>query len=341
MPSKSRPHGFTIVELLVVIAIIAGLVAILLPAVQQTREAARQISCRNNIKQMALALHNYEASFQCFPLGGRNHPGRLNTPPFLTGSWAGPSFFTGLLPYLEQSGVYNALDTTSPASGDLVLGPNGSRVGGLILPMMICPSTPLEIMISVGGRSILMPSYVGISGASQSDPLGGSFSETRIAAFNSCSGHVGQMSWGGVLLANKIVRLREITDGTSQVAAIGECSDYVRDSSGKPQRMDGGHSGGWVRGTDSAGTLAQYRNSANVASRCFNLTTIMHPVGYRQAPVPTSCLQVSPNRPLVSAHRGAHIGLCDGSVRLMSNSTDLRLLKKLVTRDDGDPLGDF
>ena len=103
---KSRPRGFTLIELLVVIAIIAILIALLLPAVQQAREAARRSSCKNNLKQLALALHNYEATYRLLP------PGYLHKPD-PGGSFANDMGFawgTMILPQLEQTNLADQFD---------------------------------------------------------------------------------------------------------------------------------------------------------------------------------------------------------------------------------------
>src|SRR3989442_10000908 len=103
-----RPRGFTLIELLVVIAIIAVLIALLLPAVQMAREAARRTQCRNNLKQIGLALHNYESTYRVFP-GAMNswfwqQPGGVNR------IWGRHTVHSAILPFMEQEGLYNAIN---------------------------------------------------------------------------------------------------------------------------------------------------------------------------------------------------------------------------------------
>ncbi|MBI3462108.1 MAG: DUF1559 domain-containing protein, partial [Planctomycetes bacterium] len=98
--SRSRPSGFTLVELLVVIAIIGILIALLLPAVQQAREAARRSQCVNNLKQIGLAIHNYHDSYSVLP----------SAEPGGTGTLARASAFAAILPYLDQTATYTQYD---------------------------------------------------------------------------------------------------------------------------------------------------------------------------------------------------------------------------------------
>lgn len=340
-PRGNRPPNrpaFTLIELLVVIAIIAILVALLLPAVQRAREAARRTQCRNNLKQLGLSLHNYESTHATFPIGGRDHPGRI--PPFPNSMpWPGPSFFVGVLPYLDQSAIFAAITTSAPACGDPILGPNSARVNGLSVPGIRCPSSRLPDFTATGAIQAFLPSYMGISGATPSPPGDADvFTELRLRNFSACNGVTPQMSWGGVLVANQAITLRDVTDGTTSVMVIAESSDYVANG----VQFDAGNHLGWMRGTDSRGTQAAYATNGR-ANRCFNISTVMHPVGARDFPEATTvCTANSPNRPILSAHDGgAQILLCDGSARFLSNSTDLTLVKRLSTRDDGGVISDF
>ena len=142
--TRSQQRGFTLIELLVVIAIIAVLIALLLPAVQQAREAARRSQCKNNVKQLGLALHNYHDTFNIFPLN--NSFGA----PALTNR----SGFVGMLPYLDQRPMYNQMNML--VSG--LVAPN-LVFTQTPLPALSCPSDPDSLRIMTGqdaGSSIAM-----------------------------------------------------------------------------------------------------------------------------------------------------------------------------------------
>lgn len=345
---QPRPVGFTLIELLVALSIIGLLVALILPAVQMARESARRAQCKNQIKQIVLAIHTYHDTAGCYPLGARNHPKSMVVgPSTVLVPAAGLSFWVGLLPYLEQRPLFDSLDMTSGACGDPTTnGVNGPKINGLALNFLFCPSStmPITETVNPGGFSVTMPSYLGISGASATSTGFAAFPETRLRVFNACSGvSGGEMSWGGLLLANEIKRTNDAKDGTTQIIMIGETSDYVLDPTGVKQRMDAGYqNAGWIRGTDCSGTKATYKTAGTGASRGCNLTTIMHPIGTRNPGIASGCINLYPNRPLLSQHSGGtHVGMADGAVRFLSNDMDLTVLKQLSTRDDSAPLGDF
>lgn len=146
-----RRRGFTLIELLVVIAIIAVLLALLLPAVQQAREAARRTQCKNNLKQMGLALHNYHDSHKTFPPGVVSllanpswvmPPGACTAAPIDLGP--GWSFFTRMLPYLEECNFYNTIDFDQPLDAMVNAAPRTTPVR-----VFRCPSDPGPVSISI------------------------------------------------------------------------------------------------------------------------------------------------------------------------------------------------
>ncbi len=145
---KRHRSGFTLIELLVVIAIIAVLVALLLPAVQQAREAARRSQCKNNLKQIGLAIHNYEGAFNVFPFGKGAGYAFLGAPAYPR--WSAQAM---ILPYLEQAPLYNTLNFNNPPDTPGMAGavptfmPAYQSPGGIntigsqtLIPAFLCPS---------------------------------------------------------------------------------------------------------------------------------------------------------------------------------------------------------
>jgi len=156
---QRKQRGFTLIELLVVIAIIAILIALLLPAVQQAREAARRTQCRNKLKQLGLALHNYHDAFTTFPIGTQ---------------WnANPNWRIGILPYLDQAPLYNSLNLSSGFMAHNGMGSN-DILYDVELNAYVCPSSPFgfrnpdDVTLSddsTGAFVTMLVDYVGISGA--------------------------------------------------------------------------------------------------------------------------------------------------------------------------------
>ncbi len=147
--TRPRRRAFTLIELLVVIAIIAILIALLLPAVQQAREAARRTQCKNNLKQLALALHNYHDVFNTFPPGSvlpqagnttPYPPASHNNPMARTAGWTWSAF---ILPYIDQAPMYNQTVSVEPVMGRIVADP-------VLVRLLQTPLTQLPL--SVGRR---------------------------------------------------------------------------------------------------------------------------------------------------------------------------------------------
>jgi len=209
----SRPgRGFTLIELLVVIAIIAVLIALLLPAVQSAREAARRSQCTNNMKQLALALHNYHSTHDTFPM---IYPARSTADKALRNSWGCWSAQSMLLGYLEQQQVYNALNfaivnrDTGAGSAVQFTGIS-TRIAGFL-----CPSSPLPLGNMESGRPNTGNNYFASTGASidfteyAGGPPYGIFRMVGAAEF-------------GWMAAGTPIGIRDTTDGTSNTIAFGE-----------------------------------------------------------------------------------------------------------------------
>lgn len=200
-------RGFTLIELLVVIAIIAILVALLLPAVHQAREAARRTACRNNLRQIGIALHNYADVFGTFP------PGRIvyvsPTDDGSSGANGGAttgrgncfSAFAGLLPHLEQSVIFNQIDFNN--------GPDTAANNSMSItqpPVFLCPSDFGIRSLAQGAGFAGVTNYVLNTGT------------TAPVSSQNPSG----VPVTGVFFENSRVRLQDVTDGTSQTICISE-----------------------------------------------------------------------------------------------------------------------
>lgn len=206
----SKSPGFTLVELLVVIAIIGILVALLLPAVQAAREAARRTQCTNNLKQIALALHNHHDTHNHFPAGGDSFDGRFHDPDGGNGGRCGT--IVHLLPYIEQTALYDAIKSIEPLS----LGApwNVDEVYETDLSNVKCPSNSgntRHTHPTFGGRTAPLNSYVFSLGD-------GLWTQGHLPG---SALHRQTISRGMFYREEK--SFSDCTDGTSNTAAISEC----------------------------------------------------------------------------------------------------------------------
>jgi len=202
--SRTR-GGFTLIELLVVIAIIGVLVALLLPAVQAAREAARRSQCTNNLKQMGLALHNYQSALGGFPLGAAMAPGENLTQR--TSGWTNWSAHAMMLPYLEQQPIYNAINFNW-AGGHHIGGAINATVWNTRISSFLCPSDGLAGQANTNN-------YYGSVGTTTNDWWGG-MDDARPPGWTDIQHTT------GIFARYRSYGVQDVTDGTSQTVAFSE-----------------------------------------------------------------------------------------------------------------------
>jgi len=289
----TRKRGFTLVELLVVIAIIGVLVALLLPAVQAAREAARRMQCSNHLKQIGLALQNYHDTFQSLPYGARARYVNTSAATPANQNW-GPNWYVGLLAFAEQKPLSDLMEAgmlTNPNLVDITMsvGRMGFHAHNQKIAWMLCPSSPLpqtEILRAGTNPTCVVPSYVGISGSTNhmANRLAAevAFLETRVKpgpaptlatnqAGATSTPTTSQQAWGGMLCPNEALGMAACIDGTSNTMIVSEKSDYfyarhTGNNTGTRRRIDGSFTNGgtgtmtggwWWLGTNVGYTSSQ------------------------------------------------------------------------------------
>ena len=318
----TRRNGFTLIELLVVIAIIGVLVGLLLPAVQQAREAARRTSCTNNMKQIGLALHNHHDTYGRLPPGSSRDQAPYGTVTS-AGGWGGRGWYVYLLQFTEEQQIWDAGGSTS--NGTSVILPGWAR--GMTMNGIRCPSSRLPASATHNqSLGVTISCYQPISGAV--DGLIPSFTESRNRVN---SGTQGTQSWGGVLPANSHIKFKDCVDGLSNSIAVGEMSDLMVDTSGNTQEWGTNTQFGWTLGVGG-------NFGTNLGGSAYNTSTIRHLINQKTGWSGTTggVSRGGFNVPMNSAHPGGCNGLLlDGSVLFLQETTSLQTLAQLATRDDG------
>ena len=316
--STTRPlgkyRGFTLIELLVVIAIIAILIALLLPAVQQAREAARRSQCKNNLKQLGLALHNYHDTHRVFPPGSVN-PGVHPTSglPYTNNCAAECRNITGyllMLPYLEQSVIYNQLDFSLPMgraqrSGTGPATHQGDLFDDTDVVVFNCPSDPpySEPRNVSGSGHYAITNGRRTNYAFAQHDYDSSVATTYTRNTSSSKGAFG---------INGAAKMRDLQDGTSNTMLMVET----------PRRKAASSSFGpfW-----NAWVYTQSIVPARGLNRPYS-STDPRPYAWGAG----------------SLHEGGlHILLGDGGVRFLSENIDMGIVRGLVSVNGGEVLGEF
>jgi prepilin-type N-terminal cleavage/methylation domain-containing protein/prepilin-type processing-associated H-X9-DG protein len=340
-PELRRKRAFTLIELLVVIAIIAVLIALLLPAVQQAREAARRTQCKNNLKQIGLALHNYHDTYLKFPASMyfSNFPGGGLTGYSATGgnTTHGPSWLVGMLPYIDQGPLYNLANFSVAMGNPINAAVTSANIGGFQCPSDSSASAGNKYLDAtrMGPNQWARGSYAASSnGPRQINGVQANMA-TRFPSYGaglpSQRGVIGWNGWGGI---------NAVTDGTSNTVAAWEIRSGL--SVTDPRGL-------WASGRIGSGSIADCNNPGGGINSgdCFGINSGLSGsddiLGCIDTPPQMGCYtggdgQAGPK----SQHTGGvHALMCDGSVRFINQNLDGGTMARLTLEADGQVVGDF
>lgn len=315
---RNRRIAFTLVELLVVIAIIGILVGLLLPAVQAAREAARRMQCSNSLRQLSLSSHNRESAFKKFPPAWQNptpagtFTGVVQAPP-LPGAPRFTNVLIELLAFIEQDNIQRAWDYQDINKNR---GPAGS-ISSQVISIFLCPSSTVasQPRATVSGNDYGLNSYAAVAGR---------------YSFRAFTGSTFMISNDGMFYINSQVRMGDVTDGTSNTLLFGEREHKDKNFDRMYTNFPILGWSGWAW-CDQGNAIGDF------------LVGTARPINWR---IPDSATGAnSSSNPWVqerlstmgSNHTGgANVGLVDGSVRFLANSTEQTILNALATRGGGE-----
>jgi len=348
---KKNSRGFTLIELLVVIAIIAVLIALLLPAVQQAREAARRSQCKNNLKQIGLAFHNYHETVNCFPPAywARIAENNNVTPSGTDQNAKG--VMSQILPYIDQAPLYNQIDQNVPLYAgvtgfDATIQAKNVALARTLISVFMCPSSPANKTDT---------NYLYPAGAFGTFPNGNATWEGArcdyvvttgvrgifgdIAYSNNQGGdRDGVLQVAGVIQTKggSVGRIRDVIDGTSNTFLLAERTGgttiyFKSKAAPSAYQVQGPTNGGswsdvilgenWLQGATAAGPA---------------LTS-----GGGGGPCPINCSNVRGDGYHSFHTGGTHVLMADGAVRFVNENIAALTLASLITRAKGEVVGEF
>jgi len=338
-----RRRGFTLIELLVVIAIIAVLIALLLPAVQAAREAARRAQCVNNLKQLALACHNYHQVQNTFPANMYLHP-QYSTTSY---NWNNASWIVYLLPSMEQQALYNAINFSFMWGTNNVgwkstmsLGQQNSTVRLTVINSLLCPSDPSAPTDTINADEInndmaAGTSYVGNVGDNCLNC--GTCPSSGVSTFNATQGYacrglqLGDPPGGAVVppppgTGSGIfwrqcngVSINQITDGTTNTFLAGE------------QIMKVTRWNAWVEANQCVGSTALPLNYLAPNTAISTNGSIVVSTGATDTGTWWHWYSFRSQHP-----GGGNFAMCDGSVKFIKSSISMPVYQGLSTRAVGE-----
>lgn len=355
--SKDERRGFTLIELLVVVAIIAILIALLLPAVQRAREAARRTQCRNNLKQLALAVNNYENKFSIFP-PAQVDPGAASTPSYASlggcnsGNWTAGGGFSWralILPDVEEQNLYNSIDFDYSSYAQTCIGAPGDAANAanvlaiqVQIQAFLCPSD--DTLPDVAAANTGYGSNYAAVISTQTNWLYSSTNNLRLGDATLTPQQTTGLRLIGVMHFLKPARQRDVAnDGTSQTILLAEVdrgAPVLRRSDDLilERRCGYWHSASYACIVDGARTPDDFGNEANP-----KYDSIENPYRFQSMYATTSTQASSVGGvPITgmsasSAHGGgAHVAMTDGSVQFVTRGVDLNLYQATCTRGGGE-----